>query len=246
MKKDKAPVEAESSADEVPSYIVTFSDMVTLLLTFFVMLLSLADVQDPELLNKGRDSFVESLRNCGLGVFTGKNLMPGYEFNKEKHLVPEDDPNATRTIDADTEVRRRAFKNLDRDMTTMPAQIGARRADFSHIPGLHFQTGTAILTDSSKEVLFQFIANLRPSLAGRQETLYVLGLAQQSGSQQQCWTLAAQRAQAVADVIDQQLNAGRRESATHVYAWGAGPGYNWAGRKGPIASDAQILVAVLK
>jgi len=41
----------EDDKPKVPSYIVTFSDMVTLLLTFFVMLLSLAEVQDPELFN---------------------------------------------------------------------------------------------------------------------------------------------------------------------------------------------------
>jgi len=38
--------------------------MVTLLLTFFVMLLSLAEVQDPELFNKGRDSFWNSVKEC--------------------------------------------------------------------------------------------------------------------------------------------------------------------------------------
>ena len=37
---------------KVPAYIVTYSDMVTLLLTFFVMLMSLAQFQDPELYHK--------------------------------------------------------------------------------------------------------------------------------------------------------------------------------------------------
>ena len=71
MNKDDAPVQEESAADEVPAYIVTFSDMVTLLLTFFVMLLSLATMQDPELLNKGRDSFVESLQALRSGHLHG-------------------------------------------------------------------------------------------------------------------------------------------------------------------------------
>ncbi|MHC4291149.1 MAG: flagellar motor protein MotB, partial [Planctomycetota bacterium] len=35
----------EESKTPVPSYIVTYSDMITLLLTFFVMLLSLAETQ---------------------------------------------------------------------------------------------------------------------------------------------------------------------------------------------------------
>lgn len=246
MKNDNGPVEEESSEDEVPAYIVTFSDMTTLLMTFFVMLLSLATVQDPSLMNKGRDSFVKSLDRFGLGVFMGSNVTPGLDTNKEKHKVPENEPNATRTIDADTELRRRAFKRLDRDMITMPAQVAARRADFSHIPGLSFSPGSARLTDASREVLLQFIANLRSGLAGRKGMVYVLGLARQSGSRRQCWTLAAQRAQVVADVINQELNAGQPNPSTRVYAWGAGPGYQWAGSKGPIASDAQILIAVLQ
>ena len=91
----------------------------------------------------------------------------------------------------------------------------------------------------------QFIATLRSSLVGRQGTIYVLGLAQKAGSDQQAWSLASQRAQVVADIIDQQINGPQSRAATHVYAWGAGPGYQWAGRKGPIANDAQILIAVL-
>jgi len=48
----------EEGSPKVPAYIVTFSDMTTLLLTFFVMLLSLAKMQDPELFNKGLGYFL--------------------------------------------------------------------------------------------------------------------------------------------------------------------------------------------
>ena len=66
----------EDGDPKVPGYIVTFSDMVTLLLTFFVMLLSLSQIQDPELFDKGRDAFLESIRNIGLGVLFGKEDIP--------------------------------------------------------------------------------------------------------------------------------------------------------------------------
>ena len=74
---------------EVPAYIVTFSDMITLLLTFFVMLLSLADVQDPELFNKGRDSFVEAVDSYGLGVMSSSHLAGGFEDLKTRYQVSE-------------------------------------------------------------------------------------------------------------------------------------------------------------
>ncbi|MHC4678977.1 MAG: flagellar motor protein MotB, partial [Planctomycetota bacterium] len=81
----------EAGGTKVPGYIVTFSDMVTLLLTFFVMLLSLADIQDPELFNQGRDSFIESLTYIGLGSLLGKEDAPSFGDHKTKHFVPEPD-----------------------------------------------------------------------------------------------------------------------------------------------------------
>ncbi|MDD5011702.1 MAG: flagellar motor protein MotB, partial [Phycisphaerae bacterium] len=51
MSRKSAP---QDNPPSVPAYIVTFSDMVTLLLTFFVLLISLAKMQDPEKFNAGR------------------------------------------------------------------------------------------------------------------------------------------------------------------------------------------------
>ncbi len=62
----------KEGSPKVPAYIVTFSDMVTLLLTFFVMLLSLASVQDPELFNRGRGAFAQTIKDLGLGILYGK------------------------------------------------------------------------------------------------------------------------------------------------------------------------------
>ena len=76
---------AAESGINVPAYIVTFSDMVTLLLTFFVMLLSLAKEQDPELYNIGRDSFVKSISKCGLGMFYGRKTSTN--FGEEKIVI---------------------------------------------------------------------------------------------------------------------------------------------------------------
>ena len=85
MKERTAPKEESA---KVPAYIVTFSDMVTLLLTFFVLLLTLAQVQDPELFNQGRDSFLESVRYFGLGALLGAE--PTIKLDKPK--VGRNDP----------------------------------------------------------------------------------------------------------------------------------------------------------
>ena len=94
MRKPRPVIQEEGP--KVPGYIVTFSDMVTLLLTFFVMLLTLADVQDPELFNKGRDAFIESLRYVGLGALFGRQEMPQLGNVKDKHSIAEPDESPDR------------------------------------------------------------------------------------------------------------------------------------------------------
>lgn len=239
MKKELR-VEEPSTADEVPAYIVTFSDMVTLLLTFFVMLLSMADMQDPELFNRGRDSFVESLQNFGLGVMFSSRPAPGLNSERERHETTENE-DAVRSIDARREKRRRAFERLNESMATLSSQIVGDRVDFTVLEA-GFDANGARLPQTGRDVIWQFARTLRPPARGRRQTLYVLGLSASSGQAQQQWTLSAQRAQVVADFLGQALS----EDYWRIYSWGAGPGHNWGGREGVAANDTQIMIGVLR
>ena len=71
--------------------------MVTLLLTFFVLLLTLADVQDPELFMQGRDSFWESIRYCGLGALLGAEMSLDLPADRSKHPTPKPETTEDRT-----------------------------------------------------------------------------------------------------------------------------------------------------
>ena len=113
MRSARRTIKEEHS--QVPGYIVTFADMVTLLLTFFVMLLSLSHEQDPELFGRGRDAFLESIRYVGLGALFGRQRMPRLGALKDKHFVPSPDEPAEadrRTLDARAEELRRILKKL--------------------------------------------------------------------------------------------------------------------------------------
>jgi hypothetical protein len=61
--------------------------MVTLLLTFFVMLLTLANMQDPSLFNVGRNSFLESLNKFGMGSLFGGYHNPLFGHVKIKYFI---------------------------------------------------------------------------------------------------------------------------------------------------------------
>ena len=55
-----------------PAYMVSFGDMMTLILTFFILLVSMAQKQDPGLVAKGIGSFIVSRDSHGMrGVLSG-------------------------------------------------------------------------------------------------------------------------------------------------------------------------------
>jgi len=240
---------------KVPSYIVTFSDMVTLLLTFFVLLLTLAQVQDPDLFNRGRDSFWESIHLCGLGVLLGSETKPELEASKTKHLTSDPETTQDRTLDEYRERLRQAFERLSQSTTTLPSQIVGHRLNFSITP-IKFAPGEAHLDDESRHYLARYCIDLQQNLRAETCTLYVLGLAGDEATQMQQWTLSARRAEAVARFLREELaRHASRPSGTppaadsspwRILCWGAGPGGHWAGQDRPDPGRSQILIAMLR
>jgi chemotaxis protein MotB len=240
---------------KVPSYIVTFSDMVTLLLTFFVLLLTLAEVQDPELFNKGRDSFWESIRLCGLGALLGADVTLNLGADKVKYRTTEPETFQDRTIDEYREKLRRIFERINQSTTTLPSQIVGQQLHFS-VTDVRFASGQAALDEAARESLSRFCMNVQQNVEAETSTLYVLGLAGDEATEMQQWTLSARRAQAVArflqETLAKNMGGGARTEAEpktppwRVLSWGAGPGGNWAGQDSPDPGESQILIAVLK
>ncbi len=265
----------ESEGNKVPAYIVTFSDMVTLLLTFFVLLISLASIQDPELFNKGRDSFWKSIKYCGLGTLLGKKSSINFDQIKTTYFIK--DPNnesETRGIEEQREKLRQAFERINRSMETMPSQIVAEKANFV-VTNIRFSQGQTTLDESAKRFLTEFCSTLQASTASstemqntysntgmappKKDILYVLGLgdntfgslAKQQITEKEQWILSAKRAQVVADFLETVLSTRLRQAQSgrsrwHVYSWGAGPGGQWVGTDSPVSKQSHILIAVLQ
>jgi chemotaxis protein MotB len=245
----------QEEKQKVPSYIVTFSDMVTLLLTFFVLLLTLAEVQDPELFNMGRDSFWESIRHCGLGALLGNEVSVDLGADSELHPTSEPTSSGDRTIDEYRQKLRRIFERINESTTTLPSQLVGQHLEFS-ITNVRFASGVADLSAEAKQSLSRYSLDLLQNLDSENDTLYVLGLAGDEASETQQWILSARRAQAVAHFLQEQLatspiarpgGMAREEPPPwRVLWWGAGPGGNWAGQDRPDPGQSQILIAVLR
>jgi len=246
----------EDKGSKVPGYIVTFSDMVTLLLTFFVLLLTLADIQDPELFNKGRDSFLESLKNLGLGMLFGKQVVLGFGETKIKHLTNSpDDSSEVRTIDEERERVRQILEKISRSMTALPSCIVADRTDFS-VANVRFSPGNATLDEPAKRSLAQFCLDLQQHTDSEPGTLYVLGLASDKTTEKKQWILSARRARVVADFLRNILSLGSGSETAYdtfslplkwrIYWWGVGPGGDWVSQDSPISRRSHVLIAVLR
>ena len=233
----------EEKGSKVPAYIVTFSDMTTLLLTFFVLLLSLASVQDPELVSKGRESFLWSMKNLGLGMFYGRKPRPDFGNVKIKYFIGRpDNLFEGRTIHAKEEEIRRLFNNISRSVKTMPSEIVAKKTNF-FVTNIRFASSAASLDESAKKFLSDFCLHLQQDSGSRPVKLYVLGLAGDEATEKEQWIFSAKRAQAVADCIQDVLPS---TAKCPVYSWGAGPGGDWVGQDSPVSKKSQILIAVMR
>ena len=194
------------------------------------------------MLNKGRDSFVESFRHCGMGIFFNQKVAPGLGSVKTKYQVEEAEPNALRTIDEARELLRRTFSKVQRSMASMPSQIVAQETQFIAVD-VQFGPGLGTLNTSSQQALARFAGQLRQNATAETATLYVLGLGDKNGTEKEKWLLSAQRAQTAAQFLNSQLST---SGEWHVFSWGAGSGGAWTGRDGIATSGSQILIAVLK
>ena len=253
----------EEEKPRVPAYIITYSDMVTLLLTFFVLLLVMAGVQDPEMFNLGRDSFWQSIRLCGLGALLGPEVVMDLGARQTKHLTTDPESSEDRTLDEYRERLRRAYERITHSAATLNSQLHAQKLDFS-VADVRFPKGEVELDDEAIRSLSKFCLDLRQNRSAQTCRLYVLGLAGDETSETQQWVLSAERARAVASFLNERLNqdgqgqgpAARKRTAKmsgsltttpwQILWWGAGPGGHWAGQDRPHPGESQILIAILK
>jgi len=237
----------EESAPAVPLWIITFSDMTTNLLTFFVLLLSMGHMRDTTLFDEGQRISLAFLESVKVGF--GLKDVADFNHSKTKYTVDKPEQPKGITKDAREEQRKRLFQTLQRSMQTQSSRLKGDRVEFS-VASVRFPPGQAVMDDGSKQWLSRFCLNVRQNLDPATNMLYVVGLPENGVTDAQAQLLAAHRARAAADILRQGLSgapaSGGGTAAWKVFWWGAGPGASWAGQDPSNPGQSQILIAAIK
>jgi len=196
FKEDPKPV--------VPLWLVSFGDMMTNALTFFILMVSMAHQRDFGLIAKGLGSFVVALKSHGLpGMMSEQEKIAVYnEFRVRFNLPPEEDPE-----------RRETMMNAsDMELVRAAAAESLRPHDELFQPAIAaFEPGSSALSDASRRYLDRLADTLRP---GKGQLLVLEGHALEDAHAVADHGLALARARAVEDYLlkEHEFSADRVEA----------------------------------
>jgi len=194
------------SKQGAPAWMVSFGDMMTLILTFFILLVSLGKTQQVGLAASGVGSFLISVRSFGLpGILDDREKAEMFDHVRERfNLPPEDDPErrADHLDASELELIRASLVQslLPHDQISQPA-IAV------------FEPGSAVLTKDAERYIDLLAPSFRPTGG---QTLLLEGHALDAGRGQvdENTLLAFERARAVRNyLIDEHGFSPARVSA---------------------------------
>jgi outer membrane protein OmpA-like peptidoglycan-associated protein len=242
----------EESGEKAPLWIISFADMISLLMAFFVMLTTMATEHTNEMFTTGRGAFAaaagsfrRNIDSFGMPELFGKNKdnLP-FRVAKQKHNFdsPDSQPVMTPAKDGDQEKLKRLFANLAQSAKTEPPQLAGKIQDYTFIP-VQFTVGGNQLDSETTARLAQYISAFEHTGTSCDTVIYyVVGAAQDVSSPSEQWIVSEQRARSVAEFLRTALPEGLREN---IYWWGAGAGGSWFASTDSMKNQNHILIVTL-
>lgn len=176
-----------------PAYLVSFGDMMTLILCFFILLVAMSKERNFGLMARGIGSFVLQIKSMGLtGVLSAHEKQQVFEQMRRRfNLPPEDDPERQATHD------RAAMNELIRaeDLEAIQPHDEVRQPRVAT-----FARDSAVLDRASRQYLDALVETLRPR---KGQTLSLEGHASDAGVNfgHDATRLALARARAVVEYL---------------------------------------------
>ena len=229
---------------EVPGWIVSFSDMVTLLLAFFVLLQTFAKDQDPELFYAGQGSFRRAVAGFGMTNLLGGDPPSHRDFRSLKYptKVKTKTSGRSRVIDEDDERIRRMFKEIKDSMDVKAADVAKASISVFSTP-ITFDGSSAELNQQARQCLEEFSRVLARTGRREKTKVYVIGLAADERTTRAKWLLSARRAAAAQSFLAQALN--RSGAEWDIQSWGAGNGGQWRETFGLVPQRTQLAIVTM-
>jgi len=231
---------------EPPAWIVSFTDMITLLLAFFVLLQTFSSMQDPELFFVGRDAFRRAIAGLGIpGLLLGKQQRPKFVYRKPKHSTEEAEHKIpkNRALDVEDEKIRQAFATMREAMTTESPEITSRLLE-KRVPPIDFAPMRSELTAPAKSHLTDYAVDLQQNLQDRRITIHIIGFASDVKPLKEKYLVSAARAKAVEDFLRSACGDAAQHRGWRFVSWGAGAGGQWRQDLGRIPEQSDIAIVV--
>lgn len=236
---------AEDSGEKVPLWIISFADMITLLLAFFVMLQTMAQTKDATLFGASRDSFRRSISGLGIpDLLFGKESGPKLDYRKLKYPTEEEtEPvRPARIIDADDDGIRKLFAEMSKQME---GQTSDAEEQVLHMtPAAVTFNRDGGVDAAGREMLAGMAAYLQQNLHPESVRVYAIGLARDKSSPREQWLTSARRADSSAKALKELL--GGAASPWTVQAWGSGSSQQVLQSVGQVTEKTTIVVVVME
>ncbi len=246
MKASRKP--SPSGKKGPPGWIVSFTDMITLLLAFFVLLQAFAKMQDPDLFHIGRDSFRRAIAGLGIpNLLFGKQDRARFDFRKQKHPAEEAENEIprNRALDAEDEKIRKGFEDLRRSMEPRSSDVQAELLD-KRIPPIAFEPGRAELDAAARGHLSELAIDLQQNLPHKGVKVYVIGLAGDERAGKSRWLISARRAWEVQRFLEQSCAPFAKQRRWAFASWGAGAGGKWLEKLGRLGDQSYVVIVITK
>lgn len=244
MRNKTQPEEKKGTA----SWLISFADMVTLLLSFFIMLQAFASVRDPELFGLGQGGFKRAISGLGLPDWlfgTQEKVEQGHIDRKGPMEEDLDNDYPLDVIDAKDEKIRKLYQQLSRLRNVKADDQWGEPARWLATP-IRFEPDQAALQDAAKTYLTGFASDLRQYGGAGAARISIVGLAPDAATPRDRWTLSARRAIAVeaflTDILAEELAGG----AMQIDSWGGGLGKHWYGDASDQAQQAFVVLALMQ
>lgn len=225
MKKQAAP---EESGEKAPLWIISFADMISLLMAFFVMLQTLAAEHTNEFQTTGREilkatafEFRRNIDGFGLpGLLGAPSHSPYMQATQKKFAVESSDPQTSNpAVDGEAEQLRRLFTKLAEHSKANISQFRGQHQIFEAAP-ITFEKGGTTLDSEARQFLTHFSALLEQDRQFENTLICIVGIGADVEDQVQQWKVSELRARQVALFLQSMLPEKCRQN---VYWWGAGP-----------------------